>query len=653
MSVYQQFQKISFLVVYIMLIHALNNFKFSHLRSNSHILKRRISHILKSFQEVIIYNDDKSDSQTETDRFHNELKLIQSYRPKTTLLFSSNTPQLNQSIKTTPNNLASKRLWTVFDNSSSIQLDCIELPDFYISGKNQLTVEETVEKWNKNIEIRLQSLQKQSVTTSSIDSNSNCNKNNNNHDLSNELQHALDVVKLVSFMSRSLQLNLIGRPQSSSSFSSSSKASATINKNDKSPVTIADFAVQALIIDRLSHYFPHDKFIAEEDSNLFQSAFQSIANNNSDNSDSDNNTIEIFNKIKSILSQVTNEEWSNERLYAVLDRGSFDGFSYQDSTDTICNAASTTTTSTGAPSSSNNNNNNNRVWILDPIDGTKGFLRNQHYCIALALVINGAPQLSVLGCPNLNLKSVLEPVGYSNVGMLTNITKVGAIDKSFALSRSNTDISSSTTTSAVTAESSSSVTSKTINIFPPTSGTLFYAHSGTGAYAKLLNMPNYAGFEVNVDTINSMTSQSTSYAILCEATEATHGNRDVTQNIMKKLQLKNDFLRLDGQCKYGVVGCGTAHGNLRLPPLGYQEKIWDHVAGAHFVEEAGGKVTDLKGQKLDFKQFGRFLDPKITGIISSCGGKFHDLLLETVNKELEVSRSNNNSHSKPRVFGQE
>ena len=135
MSVYQQFQKISFLVVYIMLIHALNNFKFSHLRSNSHILKRRISHILKSFQEVIIYNDDKSDSQTETDRFHNELKLIQSYRPKTTLLFSSNTPQLDQTIKTTPNNLASKRLWAVFDNSSSIQLDCIELPDFYISGK--------------------------------------------------------------------------------------------------------------------------------------------------------------------------------------------------------------------------------------------------------------------------------------------------------------------------------------------------------------------------------------------------------------------------------------------------------------------------------------------------------------------------------------
>ena len=47
--------------------------------------------------------------------------------------------------------------------------------------------------------------------------------------------------------------------------------------------------------------------------------------------------------------------------------------------------------------------------------------------------------------------------------------------------------------------------------------------------------------------------------------------------------------RLDGQCKYCVVGAGAADGNLRLPYKGYIEKIWDHAAGAHFVTEAGGK----------------------------------------------------------------
>lgn len=35
-----------------------------------------------------------------------------------------------------------------------------------------------------------------------------------------------------------------------------------------------------------------------------------------------------------------------------------------------------------------------RVWVLDPIDGTKGFIRGQHFCIALALLENGKPVLS-------------------------------------------------------------------------------------------------------------------------------------------------------------------------------------------------------------------------------------------------------------------
>jgi len=42
-----------------------------------------------------------------------------------------------------------------------------------------------------------------------------------------------------------------------------------------------------------------------------------------------------------------------------------------------------------------------RFWTLDPIDGTKGFLRGDQYAVALALVDNGRVQIGVLGCPNL------------------------------------------------------------------------------------------------------------------------------------------------------------------------------------------------------------------------------------------------------------
>ncbi len=42
-----------------------------------------------------------------------------------------------------------------------------------------------------------------------------------------------------------------------------------------------------------------------------------------------------------------------------------------------------------------------RYWTLDPIDGTKGFLRGDQYAIALALIDRGEVVLGVLGCPNL------------------------------------------------------------------------------------------------------------------------------------------------------------------------------------------------------------------------------------------------------------
>ena len=42
-----------------------------------------------------------------------------------------------------------------------------------------------------------------------------------------------------------------------------------------------------------------------------------------------------------------------------------------------------------------------RYWTLDPIDGTKGFLRGDQYAVALALVVDGDVKVGVLGCPNL------------------------------------------------------------------------------------------------------------------------------------------------------------------------------------------------------------------------------------------------------------
>ena len=41
------------------------------------------------------------------------------------------------------------------------------------------------------------------------------------------------------------------------------------------------------------------------------------------------------------------------------------------------------------------------MWTLDPIDGTKGFLRKGQYAVCLALIVDSEVELGVMGCPNL------------------------------------------------------------------------------------------------------------------------------------------------------------------------------------------------------------------------------------------------------------
>lgn len=41
------------------------------------------------------------------------------------------------------------------------------------------------------------------------------------------------------------------------------------------------------------------------------------------------------------------------------------------------------------------------MWTLDPIDGTKGFLRGGQYAVCLALIVDSKVVLGVIGCPNL------------------------------------------------------------------------------------------------------------------------------------------------------------------------------------------------------------------------------------------------------------
>jgi len=41
------------------------------------------------------------------------------------------------------------------------------------------------------------------------------------------------------------------------------------------------------------------------------------------------------------------------------------------------------------------------MWTIDPIDGTKGFLRGEQYAVCLSLIVDSQVVVGVIGCPNL------------------------------------------------------------------------------------------------------------------------------------------------------------------------------------------------------------------------------------------------------------
>lgn len=131
-------------------------------------------------------------------------------------------------------------------------------------------------------------------------------------------------------------------------------AGDTLTKGDDSPVTVADFAAQAVVAATLAEHLGGFDLVGEEDpADLRDGASATLRDG----------VVELVaGGLGRTVAPDTVVEW--------IALGGADGSS-------------------------------SRYWTLDPIDGTKGFLRGDQYAIALALVEAGEVVLGVLGCPNL------------------------------------------------------------------------------------------------------------------------------------------------------------------------------------------------------------------------------------------------------------
>jgi len=299
---------------------------------------------------------------------------------------------------------------------------------------------------------------------------------------------------------------------------------ATLYKDDKSPVTVADFSAQALICKIIRDAFPDDPIVGEEDS----AALRSFEN------------MEALNKVTSYVADNIPESLAAPNdVCGWIDLGSGD-----------CSS--------------------DRFWTLDPIDGTKGFIRGDQYAVALALIEEGVVKVGVLACPNL----AMDTAGQNSEA-----------------------------------------------------GVIFVAVKGQGAEMRSLNNGHAKKISVS-DT------SSHSEARLVEGVESGHSNHGRQSAIANSLGITKDSIRVDSQVKYGILARGDAEIYLRLPSPGtpdYRENIWDHAAGALIAEEAGGIVTDISGAPLDFTAGKKLVNNR--GVVVS-NGRFHDDLIRMVKSRL-------------------
>lgn len=123
------------------------------------------------------------------------------------------------------------------------------------------------------------------------------------------------------------------------------------DKGDHDPVTIADYGAQAILSRAISLHFPGDAILAEEQGGQFMELVSEAQRKE---------VVRLIGDILGIpVTQVDVVKW--------LDYG-------QD-------------------------REAQRMWVIDPIDGTKGYISLRNYAIAVGLMVDRKPVAGIIGAP--------------------------------------------------------------------------------------------------------------------------------------------------------------------------------------------------------------------------------------------------------------
>ncbi|KAG4161435.1 hypothetical protein ERO13_D01G054500v2 [Gossypium hirsutum] len=363
-----------------------------------------------------------------------------------------------------------------------------------------------------------------------------------------ELDLAVRIVHMACSLCQKVQQSLV-----------SAASGHVLAKDDDSPVTIADWSVQATVSWLLSEFLEGRSvsIVAEEDVQTLSKP-------------------EAASLLSAVVNTV-NECLAEAPKYGLQCPKKVLGTSQILEAISRCN-------STGGPTG--------RHWVLDPVDGTLGFVRGDQYAVALGLIEDGKLVLGVLGCPNYPMKKEL-----LNYNHQCNQIKP-------------------------TSPPSSDIWQK---------GCVMYARRGTGQawMQPLIHGDTKFEWPNSATLLQASPVDDPSQATFCEPVEKANSNHLFTEGLASSIGLKNRPMRVHSMVKYAAIARGDAEVYIKFARSGYKEKIWDHAAGVVIVEEAGGVVTDAGGRPLDFSR-GLYLEGLDRGIVACSGPILHDKIIGAV-----------------------
>ncbi|KAI0480726.1 carbohydrate phosphatase [Xylariaceae sp. FL0804] len=319
----------------------------------------------------------------------------------------------------------------------------------------------------------------------------------------------------------------------------------TIKKDDLSPVTVADFAIQALLTASMHHAFPNDQFVGEESSADLKA------------------NPALMDRVWQLLQGLGEEETrslckvpeSPEQMCEMID---WCGFGQPG----------------GVPS--------RRVWVFDPIDGTKTFVRREAYAINVALMEGDQQVLSVVGCPTLSVHATA-PV-------------------------SNTSLD------------------------PTGQGCIIFAAKGHGTYVRPLFTSDEEAPIRRIEPLKESLRPEDLRAVSCYHM-VDSGVDEVHGAVLESLGINAkgcDFLAW--VLRWVCLGLGLANVTVwvykRRDRTG---KIWDHAGAMLLFEELGGKITDVDGKDI-FLGAGRAMRAN-HGFVAAPRA-LHGVVLQTVQQVL-------------------